>query len=256
MAERLGEQVIEFQGVSKGFGDRLLIDDLSFIIPPGAIVGIIGPNGAGKSTLFKMITGEEKPDAGKVVIGQSVKLAFVDQSRENLSVRQDRLRGALGRRRPHHGRALRDAEPRLHRPLQLQGRRPAEDGGHALRRRARPAPPGQDPDDRRQRPAPRRALQRPRRGDPAGAGGRAPRVRRLRAGHLATTAGSSTASPRTSWPARATRSGPSSPATTRSTRPTSGGGWARRARSPTGSATSPSAGRARADAPAGPRHAG
>ena len=85
VAERLGEQVIEFHGVSKGFGDRLLIDDLSFSIPPGAIVGIIGPNGAGKSTLFKMITGVEPPDAGKVVVGKSVKLAFVDQSREDLS---------------------------------------------------------------------------------------------------------------------------------------------------------------------------
>jgi len=85
VAERLGEQVIEFKGVNKGFGDRLLMDELSFIIPPGAIVGIIGPNGAGKSTLFKMITGAEQPDSGAVVIGKSVKLAFVDQSREDLS---------------------------------------------------------------------------------------------------------------------------------------------------------------------------
>jgi len=85
VAERLGEQVIEFKGVSKAFGDRLLMDDVSFIIPPGAIVGIIGPNGAGKSTLFKMILGKEQPDKGQVVVGQSVKLAFVDQSRENLS---------------------------------------------------------------------------------------------------------------------------------------------------------------------------
>jgi sulfate-transporting ATPase len=85
VAERLGEQVVEFKGVSKGFGDRLLIDDLTFSVPPGAIVGIIGPNGAGKSTLFKMITGVEKPDAGKVVVGQSVKMAFVDQSREDLT---------------------------------------------------------------------------------------------------------------------------------------------------------------------------
>jgi energy-dependent translational throttle protein EttA len=85
VAERLGDKVIEFKGVTKGFGDRLLMDDLSFIVPPGAIVGIIGPNGAGKSTLFKMITGAEKPDSGEVAIGQSVKLAFVDQSRENLA---------------------------------------------------------------------------------------------------------------------------------------------------------------------------
>jgi len=82
--ERLGDKVIEFHGVSKGFGDRLLIDDLSFSIPPGAIVGIIGPNGAGKSTLFKMILGAEQPDKGEVVIGDTVKVAAVDQSREGL----------------------------------------------------------------------------------------------------------------------------------------------------------------------------
>jgi energy-dependent translational throttle protein EttA len=85
VAERLGDKVIELEGVTKAFGDRLLMEDLSFIVPPGAIVGIIGPNGAGKSTLFKMITGAERPDSGSVVIGQSVKLAFVDQSRENLA---------------------------------------------------------------------------------------------------------------------------------------------------------------------------
>ena len=77
--------MVEFKGVSKGFGERLLMDDVSFIVPPGAIVGVIGPNGAGKSTLFKMITGADKPDSGEVVIGKSVKMAFVDQSRENLS---------------------------------------------------------------------------------------------------------------------------------------------------------------------------
>jgi sulfate-transporting ATPase len=84
VGERLGNEVIEFDGVSKAFGDRLLIDDLSFKIPPGAIVGIIGPNGAGKSTLFRMITGKETPDSGSVKIGPTVKLAFVDQSREGL----------------------------------------------------------------------------------------------------------------------------------------------------------------------------
>jgi sulfate-transporting ATPase len=84
VAERLGKDVVEFKGVSKGFGDRLLMDDLSFIVPPGAIVGIIGPNGAGKSTLFKLITGAEQPDGGEVKVGQTVKLAYVDQSRERL----------------------------------------------------------------------------------------------------------------------------------------------------------------------------
>ena len=82
--ERLGDLVIEFKHVSKSFGDRVLIDDLSFKVPPGAIVGIIGPNGAGKSTFFKMITGVEKPDSGEIVIGQTVKMAFVDQSRDAL----------------------------------------------------------------------------------------------------------------------------------------------------------------------------
>ena len=82
--ERLGDRVIEFKNVSKSFGDRLLIDDLSFQVPPGAIVGIIGPNGAGKSTLFKLITGVEKPDKGEVNIGHTVKIAYVDQSRDSL----------------------------------------------------------------------------------------------------------------------------------------------------------------------------
>ncbi|MGB8379239.1 MAG: energy-dependent translational throttle protein EttA [Rhodanobacteraceae bacterium] len=82
--ERLGSQVIELKGVTKSFGERLLIDDLNIVIPPGAIVGIIGPNGAGKSTLFKMITGQEKPDSGEIVIGQTVNIAYVDQSREKL----------------------------------------------------------------------------------------------------------------------------------------------------------------------------
>ena len=84
VAERLGDSVIEFKEVSKGYGDRLLIDKLSFSVPPGAIVGIIGPNGAGKSTLFRMITGKEKPDSGEVAIGSTVQLAFVDQTRDAL----------------------------------------------------------------------------------------------------------------------------------------------------------------------------
>jgi energy-dependent translational throttle protein EttA len=84
VSERLGNAVIEFRDVSKGYGDRLLIDSLSFAIPPGAIVGIIGPNGAGKTTLFRMITGKEKPDAGEIVVGPTVQLAVVDQTREAL----------------------------------------------------------------------------------------------------------------------------------------------------------------------------
>ena len=84
VAERLGNEVIEFDHVGKGYGDRVLIDDLSFKVPPGAIVGVIGPNGAGKTTLFRLITGREKPDAGRVVIGHTAQLAVVDQTRESL----------------------------------------------------------------------------------------------------------------------------------------------------------------------------
>jgi len=84
VAERLGNEVIEFEGVTKSFGDRVLIDNLSFKVPAGAIVGIIGPNGAGKSTLFRLIQGVEKPDTGEVKIGKTARLAFVDQSRQSL----------------------------------------------------------------------------------------------------------------------------------------------------------------------------
>jgi sulfate-transporting ATPase len=84
VAERLGNEVIEFRDVRKGYGDRLLIDDLSFKVPPGAIVGIIGPNGAGKSTIFRMISGRDAPDSGQVSVGPTVQLAYVDQSRDAL----------------------------------------------------------------------------------------------------------------------------------------------------------------------------
>ena len=84
VSDRLGNEVIEFVNVSKSFGERVLIDDLSFKVPPGAIVGLIGPNGAGKSTLFRMISGKEKPDSGTVKVGPTVKMAFVEQSRESL----------------------------------------------------------------------------------------------------------------------------------------------------------------------------
>lgn len=84
VAERLGQNVIDFEGLSKAFGDRVLIDDLTFRLPPGGIVGVIGPNGAGKTTLFRMITGQEKPDKGTITIGESVHLGYVDQSRDSL----------------------------------------------------------------------------------------------------------------------------------------------------------------------------
>jgi ATP-binding cassette ChvD family protein len=88
VAERLGQNVIEFDHLSKGFQDKLLIDDLSFKLPPGGIIGVIGPNGAGKTTLFRMITGQEKPDGGTIAVGESVQLGYVDQSRDSLDDKQ------------------------------------------------------------------------------------------------------------------------------------------------------------------------
>ena len=84
VAERLGQNVVDFDHLTKGFGDNLLIDDLTFKLPPGGIVGVIGPNGAGKTTLFRMITGQEQPDSGTIKIGESVHLGYVDQSRDSL----------------------------------------------------------------------------------------------------------------------------------------------------------------------------
>jgi energy-dependent translational throttle protein EttA len=85
VTERLGQNVVEFEGLTKGFGDNLLIDDLTFKLPPGGIVGVIGPNGAGKTTLFRMITGQDKPDSGTIKVGESVHLGYVDQSRDSLN---------------------------------------------------------------------------------------------------------------------------------------------------------------------------
>jgi ATP-binding cassette ChvD family protein len=84
VAERLGQNVIDFSHLKKGYGENLLIDDLTFKLPPGGIVGVIGPNGAGKTTLFRMITAQEKPDAGTITVGESVRLGYVDQSRDSL----------------------------------------------------------------------------------------------------------------------------------------------------------------------------
>ena len=182
VAERLGNQVIEFNGVSKSFGDRLLIDNLSFAVPPGAIVGIIGPNGAGKSTLFRMLQGVEKPDSGEVIIGKTAHLAFVDQSREDLAndktVWEDVSGGldniVVGKFvMPSRG---------VPRPLQLQGQRPAEARRLAVRRRARPVASGQDAGQGRQRADARRAVERPRCGNAARARRSAARIRRQRDG--------------------------------------------------------------------------
>src|SRR6476469_9078323 len=85
VAERLGDLVIEAENLAKGYGDRLLYENVNFKLPPGGIVGIIGPNGVGKTTLFRMLTGQEKPDSGDITIAESVHLGYVDQSRDTLS---------------------------------------------------------------------------------------------------------------------------------------------------------------------------
>ena len=133
---RLGNVVIEAEHLAKGFGDRLLIDDLSFKLPPGGIVGVIGPNGAGKTTLFRMIVGQDKPDDGAIRIGDTVKLGYVDQSRDALDGKKTCVRGDLRRQRRDQARDPRGAVTRLCRLVQLQGRRPAEEGRPALGRRA------------------------------------------------------------------------------------------------------------------------
>ena len=182
---RLGDVVLETEDLRKGFGDRLLIEDLSFTLPPAGIVGVIGPNGAGKTTLFRMVVGDEDPDDGALRVGESVELAYVDQSRDALDPGQDGLGGDLGRLRPDQGRRPRDELARLRGRVQLQGLGPAAQGGRAVGRRAQPRAPGQAAAPRRQPAAARRADERPGRGHAACARGGAALVRGLRGDHLA-----------------------------------------------------------------------
>ena len=150
---RLGDVVIEFDKVTKGYDNRLLFEHLSFQMPPGAIVGVIGPNGAGKTTMLRLITGQERPDAGTIKIGQTVKLGYVDQSRDTLdgdkTVWEEITGGEetimLGERKMN--------SPRLRDRVQLPRLRPAEEGRRTFRRRAEPRPPGEGAQGGRQRAA-------------------------------------------------------------------------------------------------------
>ena len=169
---RLGDLVVEADHVSKGFGDRLLVEDMTFSLPPGGIVGVIGPNGAGKTTLFRMISGEEQPDSGELQIGETVELAYVDQARADLDAREHSVAGDLRRARHDRARWPRGELAPVRLVVQLQGHRPAEARRQALRRRAEPRPPGQAPARGREPVAARRADQRPRRGHAAGPRGR------------------------------------------------------------------------------------
>ena len=172
VGERLGNEVIEFNNVSKAYGDRLLIDNLSFKIPPGAIVGIIGANGAGKST----VPHDRGPRAAGFGRGQDRpdRQAGLRRPVARRAGRQeDRVRRRGRRRRPADGGQVRDVLARLPGPLQLQGRRPEQGRGPAVRRRTRPPAHGQDADRRRQRAAAGRTVQRPGRRNAARAGRRA-----------------------------------------------------------------------------------
>ncbi len=180
---RLGDQVIEVKDLAKAYGDKVLIDGLTFSLPKAGIVGIIGANGAGKTTLFRMIVGQEPPDGGSIVIGDTVQLSYVDQSRDDLIAREVRLRRDQRRRRVHQGGQPRTARPGLRVQLQLPRHGPAEAGRQAVRRRAEPGPPGQAAPLGRQRPAARRADQRPRRRHAPGARGGAGILPGLRGGH-------------------------------------------------------------------------
>ncbi len=177
--DRLGDVVIEAEHLTKGYGDRLLIDDLSFTLPPAGIVGVIGPNGAGKTTLFRMLTGAEKPDDGDLRIGPTVELAYVDQSRDVLDPDKTVYEEITdGRDTLADGRP-RDERARVRGVIQLQGQRPTEEGRCPVRRRTQPRPSRHDAPQGRQRAPARRADQRSRRRHAAGPRGRARVVRGL-----------------------------------------------------------------------------
>ena len=173
IGERLGQVVIEAENITKGYGDRVLIEDLSIKLPPGGIVGVIGPNGAGKTTLFRMITGQEKPDSGTFRVGDSVKLGYVDQSRDaldgNKTVWEEISGGAevikLGKLEMN-SRAYCGA-------FNFKGTDQQQKVGNLSGRAAQPRSPCQDAEGRRQRAAARRTDQRPRYGNAGGAGNRA-----------------------------------------------------------------------------------
>jgi len=178
---RLGDLVVEADHVTKSYGDRVLIDGLSFKLPRGGLVGVIGANGAGKTTLFRMITGQEKPDAGALRIGETVRLAYVDQSRDALDPAKT-VWEAIAGGADTLTLGGRTAVACLRRLVQLQGKRPAKARGRPLGGRAQPAAPGHRAPERREPPAARRADERPRRGHAARARGGPARLRRMRRG--------------------------------------------------------------------------
>ena len=218
VAERLGQNVVDFEGLSKAFGDRVLIDDLTFKLPPGGIVGVIGPNGAGKTTLFRMITKQETPDKGTITVGESVHLGYVDQSRDDLDGKKtvwEEISGGnelilLGKREVN-SRGYCSS-------FNFKGADQQKKVGRAVRRRAQPRASGQDAEVRRQRAAARRTDQRPRCRYAARAGRGAGRFRRLRRHHQPRSLVPRPHRPPTSWPSKTTAMSNGSKATSRTMR--------------------------------------
>ncbi len=151
---RLGKVVIEAENVNKAYGDRLLMEGVTFSLPPGGIVGIIGPNGAGKTTLFRMIVGQEKPDSGAIRKGETVKLAYVDQSRDVLDPNKTIWEMITDGQDTHPARLSAGQLACLRGPVQFFRNRPAEKGGDPFRGREKPHSSGQDVEGRSQRPPP------------------------------------------------------------------------------------------------------
>ena len=179
---RLGSIVLEATHLKKGFGDRVLIDDLSFTLPRNGIVGIIGPNGVGKTTLFKTVVGLERLDAGDLKIGETVKISYVDQNRGGIDPEKSLWEVSPTGSTTSKWAMSKCPRAPTSRP-RLQGARPAEEGRSALRRRTQPPQSRPDPQAGRQPPAPGRAHQRLGRRDPLLSGERVDPVPRLRRGH-------------------------------------------------------------------------
>ena len=224
VAERLGQNVIDFDHLRKGFGDNLLIDDLTFKLPPGGIVGVIGPNGAGKTTLFRMITGQEKPDDGTIKIGESVHLGYVDQSRDTLDGKKTVWEEISGGLDQLHARQARGQLARLLRARSIS-RAPTS------RRKSASSPAASATasiSPRCSNPAPTCCCSTSRptisTSTPCARSKRRWRISPAAPSSSATTAGSSTASPPTSSPSRATATSNGSRAISRTTRRTRSAG--------------------------------
>ena len=179
---RLGNLVIKAKGVSKAYGERLLFEDMNFELPAGGIVGVIGPNGAGKTTLFRMITGQEQPDTGEVTVGDTVKLAYVEQSRDGAGRQHGCLGSDLRRQGRNHPRQTEDALARLRRQVLLPQNRPVAKSRHAVGRATQPRTPRTYAQGRLQRIALGRADQRPGREDDPRVGDGTGRLCGLRGG--------------------------------------------------------------------------